>query len=146
MIHPLADRNRRSFSLVEVVLAMGIVSFSVLATVGLLSVANDTNRRSREETFSAQLAANEFERIRSLSAANFPTSTYTPRFFDANLADLGTNNSANAVYQFAITIVPLNPPTPADYVFNAEIRYPANAPAANQNVALFTTLMNAPQP
>ncbi|MBA2432544.1 MAG: prepilin-type N-terminal cleavage/methylation domain-containing protein, partial [Chthoniobacterales bacterium] len=42
--------QKGGFSLVEVVVAMGIVSFSVLATVGLLSVANDTNRRSREET------------------------------------------------------------------------------------------------
>ncbi len=135
----------RAFSLVEVVLAMGIVSFSVLATVGLLSVANDTNRRSREETFAAQLAANEFDRLRALSAVNFPAS-YNARYFDANLGDLGTNKTSAAVYQFGISIVPLSPPVPADSVFNAEVRYPANAPAASQSVYRFTTLMNTPKP
>ena len=124
---------------------MGIVSFSVLATVGLLSVASDTNRRSRDETFAAQLAANEFSRIRALGAANFPKTTYQTRFYDANLVDLGTTKTTAAVYSFAIKIVPLNPPTPADLVYNGEVSYPANAPAANQSVVRFTTLMNIPK-
>ena len=78
------------FSLVEVVLAMGIVSFCVLATFGLLSIGNDTNRRSRDEMIAAQLAENEFSRIRALSVANFPVNGYVSRYFDGNLRDLGT--------------------------------------------------------
>lgn len=135
--------SRQGFTLVEVVLAMGIVSFSVLATVGLLSVAGDTNRRARDEAFSAQLANNEFERIRSLSSANFPTTEYIPRYFDANLAEVSAD-SPQAVYKFVINIVPLTPPTPADYVFNAEVSYPAAAP--HPTVVRFTTLMNLPKP
>jgi len=125
---------------------MGIVSFSVLATVGLLSVASDTNRRARDETFTAQLAANEFERIRSLSAANFPSTTYDTRYYDVNLADLGTTKTGGAFYEFKMDIVTLAAPAAADLAFNAEIRYPANAPPANQNVSRFTTLMNIPKP
>lgn len=135
--------QKGGFSLVEVVVAMGIVSFSVLATVGLLSVANDTNRRSREETFAAQLAANEFERLRSLSASNFPTGEYPPRFYDADLVEVGDDD--RAIYKFALVIEPLTQPGGADFVFNVEVRYPARAPEANQNVVRFTTLMNKPR-
>lgn len=153
----------RAFSLVEVVLAIGIVSFSVLATVGLLSVASDTNRRSREEGAASRLAANEFERLSSQSSSAAFWSTrplvYATRYYDINLLDLGTDRTTaltnGAVYQFQIAFIeapsPLNPtasPTPppgtADVVANAEVRYPAQAPTANQSVYRFTTLMNFP--
>ena len=125
---------------------MGIVAFSVLVTVGLLSVASDTNSRSRDETFAAQLAANEFERIRSLGAVNFPTTTYDTRYYDVNLKDLGTSKTGDAVYEFKMDLVTLAAPAAADMAFNAEIRYPANAAAASQRVSRFTTLMNIPKP
>lgn len=150
---------RGAFSLVEVVVAIGIVSFAVLATVGLLSVASDTNRRAKDEGSASRLAANEFERLRSLSAtAAFWTTrplAYAPRYFDSNLTDLGTTSTNAAVYQLQISFIeapsaanPNPSPTPptgtADVVVNAEVRYPAQAPAANQSVYRFTTLMNFP--
>ena len=147
------------FSLVEVVLAIGVVSFAVLSTVGLLSVASDTNKRAKDEGAASRLAANEFEHLRSLSA----TSTfwtvrpldYPPRYFDSSLTDLGTASTTNAVYQLKISFIeapsPTNPApssTPplgtADVIANAEVRYPAQAPAANQSFYRFTTLMNFP--
>ena len=54
--HP--SRSDAGFSLVEVVLAIGIVSFAVLSTFGLLSVATDTNKRARDEQSAAQLVEN----------------------------------------------------------------------------------------
>ena len=83
-------QQARSFSLVEVVLAIGIVSFSVLATVGLLSVASDTNKRSRDEGNAARLAANEFERLRSLGTPNFPSADYS-RYYDSDLKEVATD-------------------------------------------------------
>jgi len=140
-------RKSSGFTLVEVVLAMGIVSFSVLATVGLLSVANDTNKKSRDEAFAAQLAANEFERMRSLGPGNFPAppaSTYQTRYFDDTLKDLGTSNVPGAFYSFSVDIVPLPSPAPADLVFNATVAYPPGA--ASPSTVFFTTLMNIPKP
>ena len=81
----IGSKARSGFSLVEVVLAIGLVSFSVLATVGLLSVGNDTNRQAREEMFAAQIAANQFERVRSLGAINFPVDKYVTQYFDGNM-------------------------------------------------------------
>ena len=139
--HP--SRSDAGFSLVEVVLALGIVSFAVLSTFGLLSVATDTNKRARDEQSAAQLVENEFQRIRSLSSANFPA-TYATRYYDASLNDLGTTLNGAAIYQLEIAIVTPAPPAPADRIFNAKVHYPANAAAANQNVVRFTTLMNLP--
>jgi type II secretory pathway pseudopilin PulG len=153
----------RAFSLVEVVLAIGIVSFSVLATIGLLAVANDTNKKARDEDSASRLAANEVERLSSLGASSPFWSThpltYGTRYYDSNLSDLGTDRqdalTKGAVYQLQISFIetpsPGNPApnaTPpsgtADIVLNAEIRYPAQATAANQSVFRFTTLLNFP--
>lgn len=154
---------RSSFSLVEVVLALGIVSVTVLATIGLLAVANDTNKKARDEDLAARLAANEFDRLSALSASSsFWTTrplTYGTRYFSNNLTDLGIDRPTaltnGAVYQMQISFIeaassanPSPSPTPpkgtADVVANAEVRYPAQAPAANQTVVRFTTLMNFP--
>jgi uncharacterized protein (TIGR02598 family) len=157
--------HERAFSLVETVVAIGLVSFSVLATIGLLSIGGDTAKRAKDEASAARLAENEFERLRSLSATSQFWSTtplnYPTRYFDVGLNDLGASRptaiSNGAVYQFQITFVespsagnpnpnPTPPPGSTDVVLNAEVRYPASAAAANQSVYRFTTLMNFPSP
>ena len=134
----------QSFSLVEVVLAIGIVSFSVLASVGLLSVGNDTNKRARDEGFAAQIAANEFSRIRSLGAATFPSSiptTFPARFFDGDMKE--TTTTAQAAYELRVDLV-VAPGGTADAVLNAEVRYPPQS--TNPNIIRFTTLIAVPTP
>jgi uncharacterized protein (TIGR02598 family) len=136
--------RRQGFSLVETVVAIGLVSFSVLATIGLLSIGGDTAKRAKDESSAIRLVENEFERLRSLTSASFSHyyPTYSSKYYDSNLSELP--NSTNAIYQLNIAFA--NGPTgTADLVVNAEVRYPANAPAANQSVFRFTTLMNIPQ-
>ena len=132
-----------AFSLIEVVLAIGIVSFAVLSTFGLLLVATDTNKRARDDQAAGRLVENEFQRIRSLSSSNFP-STYDTHYFDADLNDLGTSLTGAAIYQLQINIVTPTGTAAADRIFNAEVHYPANAAAPNQAVVRFITLMNVP--
>lgn len=157
-MRPGHSRKRTAFSLVEVVLAIGVVAFAVLSVFGLLAVGNDTNKRARDEGFAAQLAHNEFQRIRSLSSQNFPANTYAPRYYDSNLSEVDpaiSTELARAAYKLQMTIVPNPTPFPsatpipppvisAQFLFNAEVRYPANAPAVNQNVARFPTLIVSP--
>lgn len=141
--------SRGGFSLVEVVVAIGIVSFAVLATFGLLSVANDTSKNARDEGLAARLAQNEFARIRSLSAGNFPH-TYVTRYFDESLNDVGTSITNTAKYEFRIVVdpgtqeFPVAPSGTGDWLLNAEVRFPVNAPPANQTVFRFTTAVNNP--
>lgn len=147
------------FSLVEVVLAIGVVSFAVLATFGLLSVASSTNKNAKDENLAARLAANEFNRIRSLSVATFPTTPanpYVPRYYDSGLTDLGqvTNYGTpppTAVYTISISFAVPSPspyaspsPQPLNWLVNADVAFPALAPTPNQSVFHFTTLMNQP--
>lgn len=140
--------RHHGFSLVETVVALGLVAFSVLATIGLLSIGGDTAKRAKDESMATRLVENEFDRLRSLSgsAGFWPTSTsttptYTSKFYGSDLSELP--NATNAIYQLNITFVAA-PTGTADFVANAELRYPANAPAANQSVYRFTTLMNIP--
>lgn len=138
-----SGRSRKGFSLVEVLLAIGIVSFAVLSTFGLLFVATDTNKRARDEQSAARLVENEFQRIRSLSSANFPA-TFVTRYYDATLNDLGATVSGAAIYQLQIAILTPAVPAPADRIFNAEVHYPANAAPSHQRVVRFTALINLP--
>ncbi|HEV2046953.1 MAG TPA: hypothetical protein VGQ95_10190 [Chthoniobacterales bacterium] len=144
-----SKRILRAFSLVEVVLAIGVVSFSVLATIGLLSVGGDTAKKAKDESSAARLTANEFDRLRSLSSSSAfwttPPPSYATRYYDSGLADLGTTKTSTAVYALNITFSPA-PAGTADFVANAEVRYPAQATATNQSVFRFTTLMNIPTP
>jgi type II secretory pathway pseudopilin PulG len=134
-----------AFSLIETVVAIGFVSFSVLATIGLLSIGSDTGKRAKDESSAARLTENEFERLRSLSSVSFSNyyPTYSPKYFDSNLSELP--NATNSIYQLNISFT-AGPSGTADLVANAEVRYPANAPAANQRVYRFTALLNIPSP
>lgn len=143
-------RFRDGFSLVEVVLAIGVVSFAVVTTFGLLSVASNTDKNARDEQSAARLAANEFNRIRSLGASTFPN-TYDPRYYDSDLSDLGkvkdyvaTAHSTAPAYMVSLFFVAPAAPQPADWVVNAEVAFPALAPAQNQQKFRFSTLMNQP--
>jgi uncharacterized protein (TIGR02598 family) len=139
------NRSSRAFSLVETVVAIGVVSFSVLATIGLLSIGSDTSKRAKDESAAARLTANEFERLRSLSSASFSNyyPTYPQKYYDSNFAEI--QNGPTAIYQLNIAFT-TGPMGTADVVANAEVRYPARAPVANQSVHRFTTLMNIPSP
>jgi type II secretory pathway pseudopilin PulG len=145
-----ATHSLGAFSMVETVIAIGLVSFSVLATIGLLSIGGDTAKRGKDEATASRLVENEFERLRSLSASAgfWPTDTttvpaYSSKYYDTNLSELPT--AINAIYQLNITFAAA-PSGTGDFVANAEVRYPASAPAANQSVYRFTALMNIPSP
>jgi uncharacterized protein (TIGR02598 family) len=137
----MTRRPIKAFSLVEVVLAIGILGFAVLATIGLLSVGHDTNKRARDEGFAAQIAANEFERIRSLSAASFPATagSLPSRYFDSEMKEISSN--ARALYELRVDFS-VAPNGTADWVVNAEVR---NLPqAANPTINRFTILVRSP--
>ena len=96
------------------------------------------------------MALNEFERLRSLSskASFWPTDTtqlptYATRYYDSSQTDLGTSKTANADYSLSMTFS-VAPTGTADILVNAEVRYPAQAPKANQSSYQFTTLLNRP--
>gem|GEM_PF-3172197 len=57
--------RRRAFTLVEVVIALGIVSFSLVAILGAFAAGMDTMRRGIEQTTSALISSSVASEFRS---------------------------------------------------------------------------------
>ncbi len=57
MMPAMSGRSKRAFSLIEVVLALGVCVFSLVAMLGLLSVGLGVGRDSRGEMQAANIAA-----------------------------------------------------------------------------------------
>src|SRR5438132_12920260 len=53
-------RARRGFSLAEVVLALGVVSFAIVAILGVLPLGLQTGKSSQDETRATQIAQSVF--------------------------------------------------------------------------------------
>lgn len=69
------------FSLVEVTLALGIVTFTLVAIIGLLSVGLDAGRASAEDTAVAGMSRQVLTRLRTVPfppTASLPSPAYLP--------------------------------------------------------------------
>ena len=82
-----------AFSLVEVVIALGIVSFAVLAIVGMLPVAMKSAQESMRETDSTLIAQRIFSELRTGSGGNRSITTDTNT--GTQVINLTANNSTN---------------------------------------------------
>ncbi|MGB8354705.1 MAG: Verru_Chthon cassette protein B [Chthoniobacteraceae bacterium] len=102
-------RNAAAFTLVEVVMAIGIIAFAFIPLVGLLPVGLDMSRRAIDTTVQSQIVQqlsteaqqSDFSTLSTLAS----NSTTTPYYFD----DQGSKatNSANQIYE-AVYSVALN--------------------------------------
>jgi uncharacterized protein (TIGR02598 family) len=154
-------RPHTGFSLVEVVIALGIVSFAVLAIVGMMPVALKSAQESMRETDATLIAQRIFAELKTGSGAN-RTLTISPNGIPHPLA-----LSANSTNNLAFTqdgmpqafLASTNSPQDAFYDFYAQISVftntgitnlsrvqidiaaPAAAPAANRTTNSFTTLI-----
>jgi uncharacterized protein (TIGR02598 family) len=154
-------RPHTGFSLVEVVIALGIVSFAVLAIVGMMPMALKSAQESMRETDATLIAQRIFAELKTGSGAN-RTLTISPNGIPHPLA-----LSANSTNNLAFTqdgmpqafLASTNSPQDAFYDFYAQISVltdtgvdnlsrvqidiaaPAAAPAANRTTNSFTTLI-----
>jgi len=70
-----------AFSLVEVTMALGIMSFVAVATLGLIPTGLASSQRSSQTTIAARLAAEVQSELQQVGFASFSTSTTS---FDAD--------------------------------------------------------------
>jgi uncharacterized protein (TIGR02598 family) len=89
------------FSLVEVVLALGVISIGVVALIGLLTISTASSRLSDEDTVVAAMARQVDTELHNMQFANLPTGGAT-WYFDNEGHHLAT--AANAVYQCQIIL------------------------------------------
>ncbi|MCE0499341.1 MAG: hypothetical protein LV481_15480 [Methylacidiphilales bacterium] len=76
--------GRAGFTLVEVVLALGVTTFCLLTMVGLLAVGISTNKSTIQQSIAANIAGAAMADLRATPLANESYSTaeilYSPRF------------------------------------------------------------------
>jgi type II secretory pathway pseudopilin PulG len=81
--------DRRAFSLVEIVLALGLVSFSMLAIFALVAQAHKTSREARLESVASLLAGKPTSALRASSAWTSAVPPYTT----ATLAEIASGSA-----------------------------------------------------
>lgn len=96
--HPLRPK-RPGFSLVEVVMAVGILSFSFLAIVGLLAGGLENNRRSADRTSEQQI----MEWCKALVRNGLATEDGEDLEFDRTGLFLNEKGSTAAHYRATLT-------------------------------------------
>ena len=65
------EGRRSAFSLVEVVLALGVISIAIVAILGLVPTGLQTSHSSQDETRAAQIAQSVLAGVASQSQTNF---------------------------------------------------------------------------
>jgi type IV pilus assembly protein PilV len=87
--------RRDGFTIVEVVVALGVMTIGALALVGMQQQTTRANVRARELTVASQIAQNVIERLKLESLA-WNTATQTPAtdLFNAPLLQPASNNAA----------------------------------------------------
>jgi hypothetical protein len=159
------------FSLVEAALSLAILSFSVVAMIGLFPVALQTARESNAETRATFIARRIVDEIQSLPATNISlvreasvtnANSWTPAFdlsspFSSVLlydeqgegitnevaaeAIQGAINAAEAYFAAEVRLTP-NFPRHGISRLEASVEAPASAPSSRRSRFVFVTYMN----
>jgi uncharacterized protein (TIGR02598 family) len=127
--------GQNGFSLIEVVLAIGVAAFCLVVMLGLIPTGLNTNKDSSGETAAANIARNILSDLRSTPKTNtttpvyqiaFPTTTTpltnSPLYFDES----GATNSARAIASKYRTTIVLTSNSPTISVWIG-ITWPAAA-------------------
>src|ERR1700726_2048196 len=67
--------RRSAFSLVEVVIALGVISFAVVAILGVLPIGLSTGHSAQDETRAAEIAQDIFSSLASQARSNYNNAT-----------------------------------------------------------------------
>jgi Tfp pilus assembly protein PilV len=149
----------RSFSLLEVVIALGVIAVGIVGILAVFPTALQTGHSAQDETRAAHIAQSVFGSLVAGASSQFsnvqlplyPSPSPVPTPLSINLttgsgttpavtlyADNDGNliaNSTNAAYAILLytnnTVPGFTDPASANQV-TARVAWPANAPAANQ--------------
>jgi len=156
----MQQRPDTAFSLVEVVLALGIVAFAIIGIMGLMPIAVKSAGDSMRETDATLIARRIFSEIKTGTGGNRVVYSSANDTIPISLASDSTNTMAfteDGLPQEALSST--NAPVNADYAFYAQISvltntgmtnlsrvqvdvaYPAAAPADRRTTNSFVTLI-----
>jgi uncharacterized protein (TIGR02598 family) len=154
MCRPTSDGwGTAAFSLLEIVIALGVITVGIVAILGLVPTALQTGHSAQDETRAAHVAQSvfgslvanapsQFNNVRlpptsaliDLTASSSPTSPTLYADNDGNLIPSAANaaNAAYAIFLFTNNAVPGFADPGTANVVTVRVAWPANAPAANQ--------------
>ena len=129
---PQIQKDSTAFSLVEVVIALGIISFAVIAIVGMLPVALKSSQDSMRETDATLIAQRIFSELKTGTSGNRSVTTGPDGIstHNINLAANSTNYLAFTQDGTVQTHTNLANPTPS-YDFYAQISISTNTGLTN---------------
>jgi uncharacterized protein (TIGR02598 family) len=98
----LQNPDSRAFSLVEVVLALGIVSFAFIGIIGMLPVGMSTFRQATDATVQSQITQQMVSQVAETNFANLNKLTTSTYLFD----DQGilVSDDSKCIYKVAIDV------------------------------------------
>lgn len=95
----------RGFTLVEVVVAIGIFAFCIVAVLGLMQVALSASRDSQIDSSIGGLIGNLSASLNSLDANELAAAASTNRYFDEAGRPLSTNAQGSAYFRTTLSAV-----------------------------------------
>jgi len=150
-----------AFSLIEVVLALGVISFAVVGIMGLIPTAMRTAQESQRETRATLIARQIFSDLQAgtnatrhigirpgiTNAANVVSLSLTNSsingiYFDMDGLPVGQSKTPDSIYSATVTVTP-NVPTAGLSHIETVVATPAPAPtnAAGRSTYTFVTLL-----
>jgi uncharacterized protein (TIGR02598 family) len=105
-----AAREAQGFSLVEIVLALGVIAFALIAVLGAFPVGLTTQHSAQDDTRAAQIAGDILSSIASQAQASWPNTNITqPSGFtyavllnrDYTYSPVGANNDGTLAASYA---------------------------------------------
>jgi uncharacterized protein (TIGR02598 family) len=163
-MHPDFFRIRQSaFSLIEIVLAVGIISFALVGIIGLFPTAINSALESQRQTQAALIAKRLFtdlkspkpfiqkegEKPKSSDFPNLSGHTVTKVTYDeggalpGQFSGKGQLTTGSPVY---LATVEITPDTPSEGLttVQVDIATPANADISHQSIYRFVSILDTP--
>ncbi len=146
MKKPLTCCQNRGFSMVEVTMALGLISFAMLGVLGLLPVGLSTVQQAMVQTGEAGIARQIRSDLQQISLTSLPTFASQPKYYTPQGIRVASASSTDAYFiaTFSVTDPSI---AGAATSFNTSaklvkvtLKYPATAPTAAQKSKVFTLL------
>jgi len=146
-----ARKSALAFSLIEIVIAIGVFSFAIVAIFGLMAISLNSDKGAASDSTLSRIAETTVSQLRSQGYPSFHTNaayaasdTNADYFFDSSgqlaVTSAGAPQSsgqADSVYSCTVTRK-ATASTNLDYI-NLEFRWPMAAPKSRQETKVVNT-------
>ena len=115
LVSQLGVRRRQAFSLVEIILCVGLVAMSVLALYSVLGQGTSIAKKVREDERATQVMVELMDGIRLYSWDQITDKDFWPKKFTLHYDPVGATNGAGGVFEYKCTMNVKKGPNDVDY-------------------------------